>query len=109
MSHFRLLFYSKYENMSRDSSYFLTKTGMASLLEDDDDGTKRYVNPSLHGGEGRDTRFWSMVSPVTLSRILLEYKRDFEMFDYSVEDYFKEIGVQFDWKELAKAVYNKKG
>ena len=93
--------------MSLDTRYFLSKTGLSSLLQDGDDGNHRNVNPAVHGGEGRDKRFWSRVSPVTLFKILLEYKRDFEMFDYSIEEYFKDIDVNFDWDMLIEAVYGK--
>ena len=52
-----------------------------------------HLNPARSGGDEQEVQFWSRVMPETLAEMYDIYQLDFEMFGYSIKDYFRGMGL----------------
>ena len=80
---------SKLEEVDQDAPYFFIKTGLVDVVNDLD--TRE--NPSMSKQSSNEKMFWERVDPDLIPTLYNHYILDFEMFDYSVVDYFQSLGL----------------
>ena len=104
--------------MAEDTTYFFLKAGLKDRFNKSKINTSDYNKGSLlkssltlkpffridiskkrnadgHGINNTEQSFWSRVDPGLVSQLNKDwsYKRDFEMFNYSLLEYFDRLGI----------------
>ena len=73
----------------QDSAYFFAKSRLPVDLVD----PGLHSNPSKSGGQDKEFQFWSRVPNHLIDMIFEAYRLDFEMFDYSLSRYLRDLGL----------------
>ena len=73
---------------SQDAFYFIHKSGLEARLN-----ISTHRNSARSGGEHKEREFWKRVKPFTLREIYAAYRMDFELFGYSLREYFGGLGL----------------
>jgi len=81
--------YAHMEDLNEDSLYFFYKSGLLSRVN-----FSQKLN-SAHAAKSTEQSFWNQVNPELIDQLdeSWSYKTDFEMFQYNVEEYLSQIGV----------------
>ena len=79
------------EGMADDVKYLARKFGLSFLNEE----TRANAHSRDRGGSDVEhaLRLWGRVGRETRRELVEAYKEDFELFGYSAEEYFRELGV----------------
>ena len=110
--------YARVEDMAEDTTYFFLKAGLKDRFNKSKINTSDYNKGSLlkssltlkpffridiskkrnadgHGINNTEQSFWSRVDPGLVSQLNKDwsYKSDFEMFNYSLLEYFDRLGI----------------
>ena len=75
------------EEHSEDMAYILLKSGLADRIRHDSDWNRSQRGPD------KERSFWTRVLPETVRKINDVYSLDMEMFDYSFEEYLRQMGI----------------
>jgi len=84
--------YARLEELDQDKAYFFQRANLTNI-----------VNTNLHKNKKtslvKEVEFWSNVDPELIMLVLSAYKIDFEMFGYSVQQYFGRLNLNIDIKD----------